>query len=175
MSSVRQKFVVVQRSISSTCARLSHRRKLLPTLVVAIGFVPGQGDATTTQYYRFMTNTLPNGNWLFRLAQLDTDGRINYSNIRSINILDDVYSVKITPNPAPSDAALMVHWGNSQEENLQVEIFNGSFQLVKNIRDIAPSGSEQRIPLEITDLPTGKYLVRVSKGSNVQSLPLIKI
>ena len=140
-----------------------------------IGFVPGQGDATTTQYYRFMTNTLPNGNWLFRLAQLDTDGRINYSNIRSINILDDVYSVKITPNPAPSDAALMVHWGNSQEENLQVEIFNGSFQLVKNMRDIAPSGSEQRIPLEITDLPTGKYLVRVSKGSNVQSLPFIKI
>jgi choice-of-anchor B domain-containing protein len=138
-----------------------------------IGFVTGQGDSDKPVDYSFQTEVLSGGNWLFRLAQRDTDGKVNYSNIQSVDIAEKTFSVRIAPNPVTETANLMVNWGESAEQSLSVEVFNGNMQLVQSIPAIERNGEAQSVPLSVTGLPTGKYLVRIQHGQKMQSMPML--
>lgn len=140
-----------------------------------IGFVAGKGQSNTAETYQFRTNVLGSGQWLFRLAQEDTDGAINYSDIESVQVQEKRFSVRMTPNPVLTEAAVQVEWGNVKGETLNVEVFNGNVQLVQQLSGIERNGDQQLVPLQVSELPTGKYLVRVTVGNSISSLQMIKI
>ncbi len=140
-----------------------------------IGFVPGRGNSDLPADYEFGTEILPSGTWLFRLAQQDTDGKVNYSNIRSVDILSKTFSVRVAPNPASEATSLMVNWGDAADQSLHVEVFDGNMRLVQSIQQVEREGETQSVPLSVAGLPTGKYLVRIQRGSTTISLPLLVV
>ncbi len=138
-----------------------------------IGFVPGRGNSDLPADYQFGTEVLPSGTWLFRLAQQDTDGTVNYSNIRSIEILSKTFSVRIAPNPVSEVANLMVNWGDASDPSLAIEVFDGNMRLIQSLPQVERAGETQSVPLSVAGLPTGKYLVRIQRGGTVTSLPML--
>jgi hypothetical protein len=141
----------------------------------SLGFEPGKGDSNKNTNYQFTTPTLATGNWLFRLAQTDLDGSIRYSDIRSVTVFDDVFHAKLTPNPVSVNTSLLVHWGGSKEESIQVEVYNSGLQLVGTPTQVIRAGDDQSVDLQTDGLPIGRYLVKVINGLEVVTLQLLKI
>jgi choice-of-anchor B domain-containing protein len=141
----------------------------------SLGFEPSKGDSDKNTTYQFTTPILSTGNWLFRLAQTDLDGAVKYSDIRSVAVFDDVFHAKLTPNPVSVNTSLLVHWGGSKEENIQVELYNSGLQLVGTPTQVARVGDDQSVDLQTDGLPIGRYLVKVINGVEVVTLQLLKI
>ena len=72
-------------------------------------FVTGAGHSFTTQNYQRTIYDLSAGSHLFRLRQIDFDGRIEYSNIEEVWIenFQNLPNLKITPNPVQNGAVTL--------------------------------------------------------------------
>ena len=54
-----------------------------------IGYVQGSGTTTEKQNYSFIDNDLIEGNYQYRLKQIDYDGSYSFSNVAEIKLFND--------------------------------------------------------------------------------------
>jgi hypothetical protein len=80
-------------------------------------------------------------------------------------------SATIYPVPASNEITVNVYWDEPQQGNISVLSMNGS--VLKN-STLVP-GYEAKQTINVSDLPTGNYLVKISgaKGSTIQKLSII--
>jgi len=72
-----------------------------------IGFVPGNGTATTPQGYSYTDSDVIPGIWYYRLQQQDFEGQVTYSLIIEVNLLPAKFSLyQNYPNPFNSSTII---------------------------------------------------------------------
>ncbi len=125
-----------------------------------IGRVQGFGTTSIAQHYRFTDAAPLTGNNYYRLAQVDLDGKITYSQIRLLSLNGQGGALKVFPNPVKSALHIQLPQAAPGQNALQLYDLTGLKVLVQSV----PAGSLQ-IDADITTLAPGMYIVRYGNES----------
>lgn len=140
-----------------------------------IAFVKGNGTTTEKSVYTFSDNNLSNGNYYYRLKQIDFDGTSKYSNIVQVNVntVPSVFSLgQNYPNPFNPETAIEFTVDKSGFTTLKV--FNSLGQEVASLfNGQAAPGQSYKIDFNASRLSSGIYFYQLQQGSNIQTHKMI--
>jgi hypothetical protein len=130
-----------------------------------IGTINASGNSSVAKAYT-LTDALPMaGINYYRIKQVDVDGRIIYSDTRSVIFNPFKGNITVTPNPAKDKIAITVP-GNSKV--LQVTIVNAVGQKVQSA-----SINGQYNQLQLNNLAPGLYYIKISGEEGEQTKKLL--
>jgi len=141
-----------------------------------ISFVPGFGTTTEVHHYSFIDESLPAGNYQYRLKQIDFDGTFEYSNIIEVTIdAPSIFSLEQNyPNPFNPTTKIKYEIPLSPPL-LKGESEAGGFVTLKVydvlgnevatlVNEEKPSGTYE-VEFGGTNLPSGIYFYQLKTGS----------
>ena len=130
-----------------------------------IGWKDGKGTTSEKQYYSFYDDqALPGINY-YRLKQVDMDGNYEFTDIVSINFIEEIAEVNMFPNPATNEVFLKTSNDHSLGE-VSVSDLSGK-TLIKT--------KPQNQFLDISKLKNGTYLIEMKIGQNIYQERLVVI
>ncbi len=126
------------------------------------GLVFSNGNSTTAINYS-LTDDISSvkANLIFyRLCTVDLDGRLQYSDIRTVRISNtEASKISIITYPNPSSNELRVTIPSTwQDKKVIYEMYNVYGQLSKRVEE---GNSSQTETLNVSKLPTGMYIMKV--------------
>jgi len=133
-----------------------------------IGRVESNGNTILVSEYKFDDEDIEkNGNYYYRLRQVDLDGSIDYSEIVVIAVeRKGDFKADVYPNPAFRFVNINIE--TSELTDVQAVILDVTGKLVIDnvITGQVPSGrTEMRVPLD--NLAAGSYIVRITANETV--------
>jgi hypothetical protein len=127
-----------------------------------IGSVSPANNLSGSSYnYRHLTPA--QGKNFYRLKIVEDDGSIHYSDIRLVNFNGEQSFVKLYPNPADKHFTVRTDW-----INFTLEIIAADGKIIKEIKN-----TNANTVIDISQLPSGLYTIRVSKDKNIENSFLI--
>jgi hypothetical protein len=147
------------------------RRAETEDVFTTIGFVDGQQNSNSIQHYSFNDQTVKSGlTYYYQLKQLDFDNRYAYSDMVSV-VLDALPNkVDIYPNPTTDLVNINLKDTDFDPES-NIEIYNVDGKLV---RSVANPNKTNTILVDLSDLPTGMYIVKIQVNGNLVTERIIK-
>ena len=127
---------------------------------VSAGFVPGAGTSLSTQRYSFKIEDLLPGRHVFRLKQVDFDGRFEYSaELSALITMQGGYQLgEVYPNPMNPQARFTLTL--SREQHVGIRVFDMLGRQVSTVYEgnLAPDVPRSFL-LNGEALAGGKYLL----------------
>jgi hypothetical protein len=137
-----------------------------------INRVDGAGTTTNeTQYYVMDENPNIGVNY-YRLNQWDHDGNGDYSEIRSVNILDDIYDL-LTIFPNPTNGVTEVIFNNYKKEEVQLTVSTYDGKKVVDMPLNAVPGAN-RFEVDLSGLKGNIYFVTITSSNKTYTGKVIK-
>jgi hypothetical protein len=145
------------------------------------GFVKGKGNSVSTENYSFTDNNLAQGNYSYRLKQVDLNGAVEYSNIIQVKV-DAPLSFALSqnyPNPFNPDTKIQysIPYNTSgRSSNVLLKIYNILGNEIQTlVNEEKPAGTYEII-WNAGDLPSGVYFYRLISDNNIitKQMTLIK-
>lgn len=131
------------------------------------GTVKAAGNSSSVQSYQFTDIKPVKGNNLYRIRQLDKDGKYNYSDYRTLSFADLKSLVSIAPNPARDRVVITV---NGNTKTLQVKIVNSMGQQAGMY-----TLSGESMPIDVSRLAKGVYYISITgEGINTREKLIIQ-
>ncbi len=146
-----------------------------------IGFVAGNGNSNSVKSYSYSDNTASAGTVYYRLKQLDTDGKYEYSKVISVNnTAPDAFSLDQNfPNPFNPSTTIRFSLANSS--NVKVDVYASNGELVHTLANQTYEAGNHAINFDASQLSAGIYLYRITaidaagkSFSAVKKMQLIK-
>lgn len=139
---------------------------------VPINRIEGSGNSSMeTKYYAIDEDPFLGINY-YRLKQYDINGDFNYSDVKSVNILDDAYDIlSIVPNPTENTTEVIFNCYNKELADLK--IFNMSGQLIEHASLNCVSGGN-RVKIDLSDEQDGIYMLTLTTNNKVYTEKLVK-
>lgn len=136
------------------------------------GFVDGQGDSIEHVDYTYQIEGLTPGKYLFRLKQIDYDGKEEYSDVieaaYEIPSLVEVYP----PFPNPFTDQTKIQFAVRESQDVEVVMVDALGKIVEKHRVYAQAGNTESIQFDSANLSSGLYLVKVTGESFLKSFPV---
>jgi len=133
-----------------------------------IGFVTANNEVSNQ--YSFVDKDVRGGvDYFYRLRQIDTDAKSEFSPIRQACIEGEGdYELTLVPNPTTGNVTL--NWTKDLPSNYEVEVItaNGQVVYVQQVSDSA------ELRLDLSNLPANLYFVKINTeaGAIVKKLML---
>ncbi|MEM1328889.1 MAG: T9SS type A sorting domain-containing protein [Bacteroidota bacterium] len=137
-----------------------------------IATIKGQGTTLETSEYTFADEeVIGDVVYYYRLKQVDIDGTVDYSDIRSAKLNKGGKEWNIYPNPI------------GKEQNLQIEFYGEAARtdffvldalgrrVLQVTQDITSKGWQQ-VSIDISSLPVGTYLLFDEQGNSKQFIKI---
>jgi hypothetical protein len=128
------------------------------------------GTTTKPATYYFSTTPLHPGQHHFRLVQVDLDGTPHRSDPMAVTVRmeDDLRLSAPSPHPVSQRAALTFAVQNDTE--VRLALYDVLGRLKKQVyRGTPPAETAQRLRLNVTDLASGVYVLRLMAGSRTKT------
>ncbi|MDR3610247.1 MAG: hypothetical protein P4L27_06785 [Ignavibacteriaceae bacterium] len=145
-----------------------------------IGFVAGKGNSVTKNNYSYEDNN-PNGNKIqYRLKQIDNNGNFKYSNILSINIIPEGFSIGNYPNPF--NPSTKIRYTIPSESMINLVIYNVIGEKIEELKNDIQQPGTYEINWNGNNHPSGIYFLSIiespvngsAKSSKIIKMSLIK-
>ncbi len=145
---------------------------------VKIGFTPGHGNSNSPKVYSFNDSDPPNGKVEYRLKQIDTDGRFEYSDVVVVEFekVKELLLGQNFPNPFnPSTTIKYTIPSNVKGEisNVKITIFDILGREVKTLVNKQQQSGNYEVVFNASHLPSGTYIYRLTAGEFSKSKKLI--
>ncbi|MGK0388659.1 MAG: hypothetical protein ACI94Y_001391 [Maribacter sp.] len=130
-----------------------------------IGFIEGNGNNADAFYFDFLDNKPFNGRNYYRLKQMDFDETYEYSDIREINIENQI-ELNVFPNPVTD--IVSINWNDAKTSTLLINIIDISG---KNISSKLMNRNEK---INLGKLPCGIYYLQLlDENNNIKGIEKI--
>ncbi len=135
-----------------------------------LGREQSRGNSNRLIDYSMVDNAPSNGMNYYRLKQVDRDGKLEYSNVKSVNILKEIKSWNIFPTMVSKNQSFSLDLAEFENKSVKVYVYD----LVGNIiwYDTLTGGNTNNISLE--NVSNGIYLISIING-NTKSTKRITI
>ncbi|NWF88380.1 MAG: T9SS type A sorting domain-containing protein [Ignavibacteriaceae bacterium] len=138
-----------------------------------IGFVNGHGNSNSPKSYSFVDKDVTSGNYIYRLKQIDNDGKFEYSKEVevSINTTPDEFAL-LQNYPNPFNPSTTIKYALPSKEFVQLKVFNVLGNEVAVLVNEVQEAGNYKIefnPAEIKSITSGMYFYRLEAGSFVES------
>jgi hypothetical protein len=128
------------------------------------------GNKLAPQSYEFIDQAPTTGLNYYRIKQTDHNGESTYSNIVYAEMGNSkMPSISLYPNPASSVTYLM----NAQHGSLILKVLDALGSTVVYNKQQSPT--DERLALDISNLPNGIYFVQISSEISPDPLQTIKL
>ncbi len=125
----------------------------------SIGTVIGNGNTNVTSIYSFEDHTIASGTSYYRLMQVDRNGTIEYSQIRSISDISEGITLYVTP-----DRELFIKTFLPANAEINLTALNVLGQLCYQ-QNLEAEKGYYVYETSLKELPTGLYVIKVYAGT----------
>ena len=122
--------------------------------------ISGKGNTTTSQHYSFIDQKPLNGLSYYRIKQIDFDGQMSYTPVKSISFDKYHKSLRITPNPVTHQLNIYGEYA----KDTQVQIFNAHG---RKMDGLLFHKEQTNLSVDVSHLAAGLYLLHVN-GENLR-------
>jgi len=129
-------------------------------------FVAGQGNSNQKVEYTGIDYKPLRGKSYYRLEQMDYDGSIHYTDIRSVNHANLKSNVQIYPNPSNQ----YINITGIAPQDFNIEIYNSFGKLI----DTKSLNSDHEPRIDISALHHGMYYIKINTEGNQEHFKFIK-
>jgi hypothetical protein len=125
-----------------------------------IGFVSGHGNSNSPNSYSF---TAIDGAKYYRLKQIDTDGRFEYSSVVEV---EGSLSYKLSQNhPNPFNPTTVINFSIPESGLVTVKVYNALGQEVAELLNEVKTAGSYAVNFNGSNLSSGMYIYKISAGS----------
>ncbi len=126
-----------------------------------IGFVEGYGNSNSVKEYSFMDNTPVIGKVVYRLKQIDFDGKYEYS--KEIEITTHpVTEYSLEQNyPNPFNPSTKISFALSNKRDVSLKVFNSIGEEVAELVNKTMEAGKHSVIFNAVELPSGVYFCRM--------------
>lgn len=137
-----------------------------------IARVKGTGNSNTlSQYFSVDENPFVGTNY-YRIKQVDVSGGENYTETKSINILDDFYDL-LSVNPNPTNDRTEIVFNAYGNENADLKIYSMSGKLIEHASISCTKGGN-RMEIDLSNEEDGIYMLTLSTNNKTYTAKLVK-
>ena len=135
-----------------------------------IGKVQAVGNSSSTNYYDFDdTSVFESGTYYYRLRMVDLDGTYSYSKVVVVEVEFDEREQEIIlnvyPNPVIDEVTVEI---NVERPSLaEGGIYDAIGQRIKDLNIDRLEVGRTTLRVDVNDLPSGTYLLRMKINDNV--------
>ena len=150
-------------------------RRTQTTAFETIGFVEGMGTTDVEQEYRFVDETpVSNGDpLLYRLKQIDFDGRFEYSMEIEVEPNTPGQAILYDNYPDPFNPTTNIEYEVPAQLQVTLIVFDMLGREVARLVDADQPAGRYRVTLDAADLPSGTYVYRLVAGNKVIAKKLV--
>jgi len=143
-----------------------------------IGFVEGHGTVNTPQEYTFIDSKISAGTYLYRLKQIDRDGKFEYSpqvEVTVAHLPNEFTLLQNYPNPFNPTTVIQFAIPTTQFATLKVYTALGQ-EVVTLFSGIAEGNKMHNVEFNGSTLPSGVYFyaLKTKDRNEVKKLTLLK-
>jgi hypothetical protein len=139
-----------------------------------IAFIAGSGNSNSNKIYNYSDNSISaSGKYLYRLKQIDIDGKFEYSNTIEVEVgIPTEFDVKQN-YPNPFNPTTTISFSIPEKSEVNVQIFNMLGQSVYTLVNQELNAGKYNYNFDATSLSSGNYIYRVLAGKNVETRKMI--
>ncbi|NUN71168.1 MAG: T9SS type A sorting domain-containing protein [Bacteroidetes bacterium] len=143
-----------------------------------IGFVQGAGNSNAPKEYRYTDAGVANGTVLYRLKQVDADGKFTYHNAIEVVVNAAVTRYELSQNyPNPFNPTTSIRFAVPTTEQATVKVYDMTGrEVVELFNQVAAAGQIYNVQFTGTGLASGIYLYVLQTQSyrEVKKMSLLK-
>jgi uncharacterized repeat protein (TIGR01451 family) len=159
-------------SMEISCKEFYVERSEDGVLFNTVATVAGHGSTATQNSYAVSDDIAAVNSSVvyYRLAQVDVDGKINYSKVIAVKLKGASDKLSVSPNPFSSSINVSLSWDKTEVATAKIYNMQGAIVATKSIQ--LNKGSNYVSIDELSGLPSGNYLVQInsSNGSMVKKI-----
>ena len=142
-----------------------------------IAFVEGHGSTTEAQNYEYVdaVDPLVSSVFLYRLKQIDFDGRFEYSEEIEVTLLAP-QGAALSNYPNPFNPNTTIHFAIPLDAEVNLKVYDASGREVRTlVRGYRPAGWHE-VQFDASELPSGVYFYTLQAGDIYEnhSMTLLK-
>jgi hypothetical protein len=138
-----------------------------------VGFVPGFGTTTEAKSYSFSDQNLQNGNYTYRLKQIDFDGTFEYSEEVEVEVIAPVLFSLEQNYPNPFNPSTSIKYSVPESGNIRLSVYNiVGEEVAVLVNGFSQAGSFE-VTFDASNLSTGVYLYKLQSANSVQTKKMI--
>lgn len=128
-----------------------------------IGTVAAGGNTTTTSKYQFTDKQIATGINYYRIKTIDKDAKYALSPVRTINNIDNDFTISLLPNPVTKGVVYI----NTSVNCQRIEVRDATGRLIKTA---TAKGTQNQLPVH--QLNKGMYFITVvtDSGSKIEKV-----
>jgi hypothetical protein len=134
-----------------------------------IGFVTGHGNSNSPKYYSFTDDNLVGGSkFHYRLKQIDTDGKFEYSGVVDIEIIPDEFFL-YQNYPNPFNPSTIIKYQLPKESIVEIKIFDITGAILNTLlSEVKPMGTYEE-KFTANNISSGIYMYNLIARNPGQS------
>jgi hypothetical protein len=138
-----------------------------------IGFVQGNGNSNSPKNYFFIDDNISGGKAVYRLKQIDTDGKFEYSKVIEIDVGSPAKFELGQNYPNPFNPVTTIKYLLPQSGNVKLVVYNLIGEQVVKLADEFEGAGVHTINFNASGLNSGVYIYKLEATGLVQSKKMI--
>ncbi len=140
-----------------------------------IGFVEGNGNSNSVKSYSFIDSKPVEGKAVYRLKQIDLDGKYEYSKEIEVSyqIVKEFALAQNYPNPF--NPTTNISFKLAESGKVSVKIFNAIGQEVAELVNKTMEAGSHEVTFNASELPSGAYFCRMNAGGFTKTSKMLLI
>ncbi len=137
-----------------------------------IGFVNGFGTTTEKHNYSYADKNLIQGNYSYRLKQIDFDGSFEFSNEVFVDVISPSEFVLNQNYPNPFNPSTKIKYSLAENGFVNLSVYNMLGEKVAVLVNENMNSGEHVLNFDASSLPSGIYLAKLTSGSQVKTIKM---
>lgn len=148
------------------------QRKASGSEFQSVGFVSGSGTTTEIRKYSF-DDEVSNGNYVYRLKQLDFDGTFEYSNEIEVDVnIPAVYALEQN-YPNPFNPSTTINFSLANEGFVKLAVYNTLGQEVMTLVNEVKESGVHSVTFDASVLTSGAYFYKLETAQFSQTKKML--
>ncbi len=126
------------------------------------GFVKGTGTTTERVSYTFTDKNLKIGKYIYRLKQVDLNGKFEYSPEVEVEITAPDNFALLQNYPNPFNPSTTIEFSMPVKANVSISIYNTLGELVTNLHSGTMEAGYHQIKFNASGFTSGTYIYRIN-------------
>ncbi len=140
-----------------------------------IGFVQGSGTSTQQHSYTYSDQNLVNGNYSYRLRQVDFDGTGEYSQVVEVSVNSPVEFSLAQNYPNPFNPGTKINYALKVDSKVTLKVFDVLGQEVVTLLNENIAAGPHNVTFDASKLNSGVYLYKIeANGVDGSSFTSVK-